>query len=147
MSWRFQKHLGYCVLADQWSRDAYHVTVKTQDRVCSSCFLSVSTVLSNKGRKKLLEMKNIWAYVSVKHMVSICLLFFPAGYQHRNFIKHFSNWVKACYGRKKKLPLTAHIFLLEFKEPGEWKKVERMGVGWQKKKNKTNKNDMTSSYK
>lgn len=35
-------------------------------------------------------MKNISAYVSVKDMVNICL-FFPAGYQHRNFIRLVSN--------------------------------------------------------
>lgn len=58
-------------------------------------------------------MKNISAYVSVKHMGSICL--FPAGYQYRNFIKHFSNWVKACYERKKKASDSANLFF-ELKE-------------------------------
>lgn len=70
-------------------------------------------------------------------MVSICL--FPAGYQHRNFIKHFNNWVKACYEReKKKTPLTAHISCLN-------SKVEKLTV-WAGD-DKKNKNGMTSSYK
>lgn len=44
---------------------------------------------------------------------------FTAGYQHRNFIKHSNDWVKAHYERKKEKKKDAFdstYLLFEFKE-------------------------------
>lgn len=140
---RYDSSRNIRVGASRWPKDA--LSCQFSQRPLLGVSPHVFAVLSIEGKKLQKyhkKMKNIWAYVSVKHMVSICL--FPAGYQHRNSIKHFNKWVKACYERKKKKPLTAHIFLFELKEPP---RVKSRLYGRAMTHTHKHKKDMTSSYK
>lgn len=110
------------VFVNQWPKPTSLVTVRfvvwvgqrpllNVSPLLSPCFLLVSAVLPLKGKKpqNIWKMINIWASVSVKHMVNICLLQQDTS---TGTLSNISMIGLKLAMKERKMPLTAHIFCL-----------------------------------